>query len=184
VVNWTKRVEKAAQGTLRNDETILAGTKLTQEQFRVAGGRTTGGFIAGGIVGAAAGAAWDKRTEAKLEAAEAARLKDAAEELPPRPVEFPRNGAIAGVTSRRILFFAASELGKAKDLFYEVPVSDIRAIHERDAEQKLLRGTPPSRAVILEFTDGTALPMWGLTGPGNAKWLDGFTAAVRRVAGI
>jgi len=184
VVNWTKRVEKAAAGMLRGGESILAGTKLTQEQFRVTGGGTTGGLVAGGAVGAAIGAAWDKRLDAKHEAAQADRLRSAVEELPVRGVEFPRAGAIAGVTSQRILFFAASELGKAKDLFYEIPLAEIRAVHERDEKQKLLRGTPPSRAVTLEFSDGTTLPMWGLTGAGNVKWLDAFTAAVKRGSGV
>ena len=184
VVNWTKRAEKAAAGILYPGEHLLAGTKLTQEQFRVAGGGTTAGFVAGGVVGALAGAAWDKHREAKLAAADDSRPSIAVEELPTRQVEFPRNGAIVAVTGHRLLFFKASEFGKAKELFYETPVTDIRALHEHDVEQKLLQGAPPSRSVTIEFTDGTTLALWGITGSGNVKWLDAFTAAIRQAARI
>ncbi len=184
MVNWTKHVEKAAKGLLRPNEKVLAGVKLTQDQFHVTGGATTGGLVAGGAVGAVVGAAWDKKLDAKHAAATAAQPATAGSDLPARSIEFPRTGAIAGVTNHRLLFFRASEFGKPKELFYEVETATIAALHERDFEKKLLQGTPPSRQVTIHFSDETTLTVWGLTGPGNAKWLNAYTAAIRASAHI
>ena len=180
MVNWTKKAEKAASGILQPGEHVVAGVNLTAQQFQVVGGGATGGFIAGGLVGALVGRVWDQRLEAKRSEGEAARDRAAIEDLPVRDVGFPSGGAVAAVTDRRVILFEASAMGTPQGVFYEVAVNDIDGIYERELEQRLLLGTPASRVILLVFQDETALPLYALSSGVSRKWVDGFVAALRR----
>jgi len=179
MVNWTKRVEKAAAGILEPGEQILAGVNLTKQQFTVSGG-VTGGAIAGGLVGALVGGVWDRRQASKQEQDEAVRERAAIEDLPVRDVSFPIAGAVAGVTDRRLLLFRSSQMGSPKDVFYEVSLAEIDSVYDREVEKKLLRGAPASRAILIVFKDQSAVPLWGITAKPNGKWLDAFVVALRQ----
>ncbi len=182
MVNWTKRASKAAKGILRPGESVLAGANLREEQFEVLGGGATGGAIAGGVAGALVGRAWDKRQESKRAEDEAARPRAAIEDLPVRDIGMPKNGCVAAVTNQRLVLFAASSMGMPKAMFYETAVGDIDTVYDREVEQKLLRGTPASRAILIVFRDQTAIPLWGISAGPSGKWLDAFLAALRGAA--
>ena len=179
MVNWTKRVEKAADGILEPGEQILAGVNLTKQQFTVSGG-VTGGAVAGGLVGALVGGAWDRRQATKQEEDELVRDRAAIEDLAVRDVSFPIAGSVAGVTDRRLLLFKSSQMGSPKDVFFEVPLSEVDTVYDREVEKKLLRGAPASRAILIVFKDQTALPLWGITAKPNGKWVEAFIVAVRQ----
>lgn len=182
MVNWTKRVEKAAGNLLRPGETVLAGLNVTQKRLEM-GGAATGGVIAGGALGALAGRAWDKRQAEKGRSEEDKRPKASIEDLPSRDIGFPKGGALIAVTDQRLLLWEVSQLGKAKDLFYETPVADVVAVYDRDVDRKLLRGAPASRAILLVFKDQTAISLWALAQAPNGKWADAFVAAAQSVVG-
>ncbi len=182
MVNWTKRAEKAAEGLLQPGEQVQAGVNLTGRQFRVVGGGSTGGFIAGGLVGALVGHAWDKHLEGRRTADAASRSKDPIEELPVRDVDFPSNGAVAAMTNRPLILFETPGTRKPRRVFYDVSVGDIADVYERELEQKLMQGTPASRVMLIVFEDDTALPLYALNSGVSRKWVDGFVSALRRYA--
>jgi hypothetical protein len=179
VANWTKKARQAAAPILDPGEDVVAGANLTSRRFAVANGGFTGGLVAGGVVGAAAGQVWDDHLERKRTEDEASRPKTTVEELPPRAIEFPDNGALGVVTNRRLILFELSAMSKPRDAFFEVTLDEIRTVYESEMDQKLSRGVPGSRHILVVFDDQTTLALYGLSSGLNRKWIDGFSSALR-----
>jgi len=175
VVDWVKRVRKAAGGILRPGEEVLGAANVTPSPI-VMGGATVGGAIAGGLVGAAVGAMWQSRADNKAEEIDSARgLPDAAG----RPVRFeiPKSASVA-VTAHRVLVFEVSGLGKTRGLIHEIPILDVESVDWFEADTRWLRGAPRSRLVWIGVRDGTVVPMammsMGPAGTANHTLLSGI----------
>lgn len=179
MANWTKKAHRAAAPILEPGEQVVAGANVTYRQFAVSDGGFTGGLVAGGVVGAAAGRVWDQHLEGKRAAEEAGRPKTFFEELPPRQVSFPETGALGVATDCRLILFELSAMGKPGDLFFEIPLNEISAVYERDIQQKLSRGMPQSRQVLMVFDDQTTLSLFSLSSGLSRKWIEAFTGALR-----
>ena len=179
MANWRKKARQAIAPILESGEEVVAGANLPFRPFAVTSGGFSGGIVAGGIVGAAPGRVWDDQLERKRAEDGASRPKATVEELPPREIEFPESGVPGVVTNRRLILFELPAMRKSRDAFSQVPLDEIRTVCESELDQKLSRGVPGSRQILVVSEDQTTLALYGLSGGLNRKWIDGFSSALR-----
>lgn len=125
-------------------ETVLAAVNVFPSPLRVAAAGATTGVIAGGLIGAAIGTAWDARNR-KRDAAEAeARALPAVATRPPVEPAIPGSGGLLAVTDHRVLVWAISGLGKPKDLIHAFPIGDVDEVSWHRLDAGWMRGKPAS----------------------------------------
>lgn len=147
MVDFRKRAETAAEGLLQPGETVLAGVNVTASPFTVANAGMIGGVVAGGMVGAAVGMAWDRRRRRKDEEAEAVRPLPAIAGRPPVEPTVSANGGLLAVTTHRVLLWSVSGLGKPRDLLVAVSLHDVDEVVWQDLDAGWMSGRPASTAL-------------------------------------
>lgn len=151
MVDFVKRAVKT--GDIDPDEQVLAGSNVTPSPFGVPNAGMTGGLIAGGVIGMAVGAAWDKRRASKdAEEQDGKRLPPVAARLPVEPA-IPTNGALMAVTTKRILIWKIGGLGAPKEMLHAIPLTDVDEVRWEDADAKWLGGRPASLLLWIGVDD-------------------------------
>ena len=133
MANWTKKVNKAAQGELEPGEQIIEAVFLQPSGTT---GQTVGMGV-GGLVGKAITSKMggDTATELVTDSGHAATM--------------PTTPTVLGLTDRRVLVYGHSSLsGKPKGFKMAFPSSDLAAV-EVDKQKATYR-------FVLHFSDGTA----------------------------
>ena len=175
MVDFVKRAAKT--GDTEPDEEVLAAVNVTPSPFTVPNAGMTGGLIAGGLVGAAAGAAWDRRRErAEEEEQEGKSLPEVAFRAPVEP-GIPANGALLAVTTKRILAWRISGLGRPREILVSLPLADVDAVRWEDVETRWLGGRPSSVAFWIGSGDRVLACAAISMGPAG-KWVDRVIAAL------
>lgn len=142
MVDFVKRA--ISTGDIEPDEQVLAGFNATPSPFGVANAGMTGGLIAGGVIGLAVGAAWDRRRNRKdAEEQEDKRLPDVAARLPFEP-GIPANGSLTAITTKRIAVWNIAGLGKPRDMLLSIPLADIDVVRWEVADARWMGGRPSS----------------------------------------
>ena len=173
MVDFVKRATKAV--ALRPDEEMRGAINVTASPFLVSNAGMTGGAIAGGLVGAAIGAAVDARISGK----EGERDLPAIAARVSMEPGIPTNGALAAVSSHRMLLWKISAMGKPRDILHEIPLGDIDAVVWEDTDAKWLGGKPKSIQVWVGVREESVLSAAAIAmGPAN-KWAHGLVDAFR-----
>jgi len=174
VVDFVKRAEKT--GDIHPDEQVLAGSNVTPSPFGVVNAGMTGGMIAGGVVGMAVGAAWDKRRSSKDDEEQAGKaLPDVAGRTPVEPA-IPTNGALLAVTTKRIIIWSIGGLGKPREVLHSIPLTDVDQVRWQDADTRWLGGKPASLLMWIGVGD-SVLPCAGISMGPAGKLIRGVVAA-------
>jgi len=142
VVDFLKRARNS--GDLDPDEEVVGASNVMPSPFVVTNAGITGGVIAGGVVGAAAGAAWDARRRRKGEEEQATTILPAIAARTPFEPEIPTNGALLAATTKRVVAWKISGMGKPKAVLLTLPYSEIDEVRWVDADSKWLAGKPAS----------------------------------------
>lgn len=177
MVDFLKRAAKS--GDLDPDEQVLGAVNVLASPFVVANAGMTGGLIAGGVVGAAVGAAWDRR---RRKADEADAATKPLPEIAARSVfepGIPANGALLAVTSKRILMWNISAMGKPKGVLATIDLADVDQVYWEDVGSKWLRGSPASLMVWLGVHDAVLAMAAISLGPAG-KYATGLVAALEQ----
>lgn len=169
---FLKKLNKHKSDVLQSGEEFRAAINLQ----RSGGSATQVGAAAGGLVGSLIGAAVDKKDAAKQAEKEGAEGR-------PWAAEFPKWGVIAGLTDRRLMFWAASSgAGKPTDLILEKNLDEV-SLETEEQKTKLLRGKPKATEMIFRFNDGTVFRGSAIKmGPGG-KAVDQFAAELGGTSG-
>ena len=176
MVDFAKRAQKT--GEIHPDEQVLAGFNATPSPFGMVNAGMTGGLIAGGVVGLAAGAMWDKR-RAKKEAEELAgkSLPDVAGREPFEP-GVPENGSLFAVTTKRIVAWRIAGLGKPREQLFAIPLADVDSIVWEDADAKWLGGRPSSLVMWIGVGGDRVLATAGISMGAAGKYVKQTLAAL------
>lgn len=178
MVDFVKRAEKT--GDIEPDEQVLAGFNATPSPFEIVNAGMTGGLIAGGVIGMAAGAMWDKHQAKKgADEAEGKCLPDVAGRTPYEP-GVPTNGSLMAVTTKRIAAWRISGLGKPKELLFSIPLSDVDVVRWEDTDTRWLGGRPGSLVIWIGVGGDRVLACAGISmGPGG-KYVRGTVEALEQ----
>lgn len=142
MVDFARRARNS--GDIGADEEVLAAANVTASPFVVANAGMTGGLIAGGVVGMAAGAAWDARRRKKDGVpGEGKPLPDLAARTPFEP-GIPANGALFAATTGRLITWKISAMGKPRSVLWSAALGDIDEVVWEDADTKWAAGRPRS----------------------------------------
>lgn len=139
MVDFRKRAAKAAHSMLDADEEVLAAINVTASPFLPAAGMV-GGAIAAGAAGAVVGSIFDGKRQRE----DAGRTLPAVAARSPFEPGIPANGALAAITSKRVLVWKIGGLGKPKDLLAEFRLDDVDEFVWEDADTRWLKGRPKS----------------------------------------
>lgn len=165
MVDFVKRARSTNE--IDADEEVVAACNVTPSPFGVANAGMTGGLIAGGVVGMAVGAAWDSRRKKKSDAAADQKMLPAVAARVPYEPGIPTNGALFAVTTKRILAWRISGLGKVREMLVDIPLHDIDEVWWEDADAKWMSGQPASLLMWVGVGD-TVLSLAGISmGPGG-----------------
>ena len=176
MVDFVKRAHKT--GDIDPDEQVLAGFNATPAPFGMANAGMIGGFIAGGAIGMAAGAALDGWRSKKDDAdAEERDLPDLADRAPFEPA-VPENGSLFAVTTKRIALWRIAGLGKPREMLFSIPLADIDRIAWQIADTKWLGGRPASLVMWIGVAGTHTLPCAGIAMGAAGKYVKQTLAAL------
>lgn len=152
MVDFSKRAARAPG--VAPGETVLAAVNVFPSPFRVAAAGATSGVVAGGLIGAAIGTAWDARNQKRDAAeAEARPLPDVAKRPPVEPA-IPGGGGLLAVTDHRVLVWSIAGLGKPKDLIHAFPIGDVDQVAWLRLDAGWMRGKPASLVLWIGIAAG------------------------------
>jgi hypothetical protein len=129
VGDYAEKIQKAAEGTLKPGEKVLAAIR-TQPR-----GSTTG-MAVGGLIGAAV--AGRQASKAKAQVAEGSLAST-----------WPGGRFAVGLTDQRIMTFSYTAMGKPKEMTGEYPIGQIASV---EMEKKKV-----ANAVRFAFSDGSSV---------------------------
>lgn len=181
MVDFLKRARNT--GNLDPDEEVIGASNVTQSPFAVANAGMTGGVIAGGAVGAAVGAAWDARRQKKDKGEQAAKLLPTVAARAPYQPGIPTNGALLAVTTKRVVAWRISAMGKPKDLLLSIRHDQIDEVWWEDADAKWLGGRPASLLIWIGVGDGVLSTAGIAMGPSGKYIRSVVTALEGRLPG-
>lgn len=177
MVDFIKRASKT--GDLDPDEQVLAAVNVTPSPFVVANAGMTGGLIGGGVIGMAAGAAWDGRQRKKdQQEAEGKSLPEVAGRKLVEP-KIPTNGALLGVTTKRIVAWRISGLGKPRDVLHSIPLADVDMVRWEQADARWLGGRPASVLIWIGVGE-SVLACAGISMGAAGKHVEGVVDALEQ----
>ncbi len=142
MVDFLKRARNS--GDLDPDEEVIGASNVTPSPFTVPNAGMTGGIIAGGAVGAVVGAAWDRSRRRKGEKDQATKMLPVVAAKAALEPEVPANGALLAVTTKRVVVWSISAMGKPKAVLLSIPHGQIDEVWWTDADSKWLAGKPAS----------------------------------------
>ena len=175
MVDFLKRARNS--GDLDPDEEVIGAANVTPSPFAAPNAGMTGGVIAGGVVGAAIGTAWDSRRRKKGEEEQSARMFPAVAARVAWDPAIPVNGALLAVTTKRVVAWRISAMGKPKKILLSIPHGEIDEVWWEDADTKWLAGKPASLLIWIGTGD-RVLSMAGIVlGPGG-KFIRSVVAAL------
>jgi hypothetical protein len=182
MVDFAKRARRT--GDIEPDEEVLAGFNATPSPFGIGNAGMTGGLIAGGAVGMAVGAAWDRSRAKKLAEEQAGKgLPDIVGREPFEP-PIPTNGTLFAVTTKRIVVWTIAGLGKPKDMLLSIPLSDVDSVVWEEADTKLLGGRPGSLMMWIGVGGEQVLACAGISmGPAGKYVKHALAALEERLPG-
>jgi hypothetical protein len=151
VVDFSKRARNTNE--IEPDEEVIAACNVTPSPFGVANAGMTGGLIAGGVVGMAVGAAWDARRKKQSDAAADQKMLPAVAARLPYEPGIPTNGALLAVTTKRVLAWRISGLGKVREKLIDFRLDDIDEVWWEDADAKWMAGQPGSLLMWIGIGD-------------------------------
>lgn len=175
MVDFVKRAQRT--GDIGVDEEVLAACNVTPSPFAVANAGMTGGVIAGGMVGAALGAAWDGRRRKQDDVEQADKQLPELAGRPPLDPPVPTNGALLGVTTQRVVMWGISPMGKPREVLLAVPLAEIDEVWWEEADAKWLGGRPASLVLWIGASSGV-LSCAGISMGPAAKHVRGIVAAL------
>ncbi len=168
MVDFLKRARKT--GDLEPDEEVIGAANVTPSPFAVSNAGMIGGGIAGGVVGAAVGASLDSRQSRKGDDEQATQALPAVAARAAFEPEVPTNGALLAVTTKRVVAWRISAMGKPKDVLLSVPHSRIDEVKWADAETKWLAGKPASLLVWIGIEE-SVLSLAGIVMGPSEKYI-------------
>jgi len=175
MIDFAKRARST--NDLDPDEEVLGASNVTPSPFGVANAGMTGGLIAGGAAGLAVGAAWDAKRRKTDDAEQAAKTLPAVAARLPLDPPVSVKGALLAVTTKRVLVWKVSGLGKPKEILHSIPLTEIDEVWWEDADAKWLAGKPGSLLLWVGAGD-RVLSVAGIAmGPG-AKFIRSVVTAL------
>ena len=175
MVDFLKRARNS--GDLDPDEEVIGASNVMPSPFLVPNAGMTGGVIAGGVVGAAVGAAWDARRSRKGEEEQATKVLPGVAARPAFEPEIPTNGALLAVTTKRVVAWTISAMGKPKAVLLTVPHAEIDEVWWVDAETKWLAGKPASLLIWIG-TGQRVLSLAGIVMGPSGKFIRSVVAGL------
>lgn len=175
MVDFVKRARNT--GDIDSDEEVLGACNVTPSPFGVANAGMTGGLIAGGAIGAVVGVAWDKRRSKSDDAEQASKMLPAVAARVAFQPPIPTNGALWAVTTKRVIAWEVSAMGKPKGVLLGIPHDEIDEVWWEDADTRWLAGRPASLLLWVGTGDRVLAAAGIALGPGG-KYVRSVVAAL------